>query len=239
VEINVDTDALVVYTNKLEKLPKSAFPNAVRGTLNGLAFDVKKNTMPESAKNHFTIRQNNFFKANSRVETARGFDIDTMKSTVGFVPFGGTNTAIENLEQQETGGVIPGRAFIPMDKARTGNSPQRVVSRRNRITGIKNIVRVDDAKGKTPGEKFIKSVVFAGKGGHVLHENTLFRVDRLSRAGSNWKFKLAAIYSFEKGRKARIARATHFMEKAVEKTVQKADDIYIKEAERQFTKHMR
>jgi len=238
IELNVDTDALVQYTNKLEKLPKSAFPSAVRGTLNGLAFDVKKNTMPESAKSHFTIRQNNFFKANSRVETARGFDVDSMKSTVGFVPFGGTNTAVDDLEKQESGGVIPGRSFIPMNAARTGKSPDRVVSRRNRIRGIKNVVRVDDAKGKTPGEKFIKSVVFAGKGGHILHENTLFRVDRLSRAGTNWKFKLAAIYSFEKGRKARIAKATHFMEKAVEKTRQKADEIYFKEAERQIKKHM-
>lgn len=239
VELNVDADELVSFTNKLEKLPRAAFPNAVRGTLNGLAFDVKKNTMPKSAERHFTIRQKNFFKANSRVQMARGFDVESMESIVGFVPFGGTNTAVDDLETQEKGGLIPGRSFIPMDAARTSKNPGRIVARRNRISGIKNVVRTSDAKGKTPGQKFVKSVIHAGKGGHILHQNTLFRVDRLVRAGSNWKFRLTPLYSFEAGRKARITKATRFMEKAIKETGRKADEMYFKEAERQFLKYMR
>ena len=237
-KINIDADEWVIYTNKLEKLPKSALPNAVRGTLNGLAFDVKKNTMPESAEKTFINRQRNFFKANSRVEMARGSNITTMKSTVGFISLGGTNTAVEDLEKQEKGGVVPGRAFIPTNLARVSKSKRRNVARRHRISGIKNIVRVDNVSGNSENQKFVKAVIEAGKGGHVLRGNMLFFVNSLKRTGSNWKFRLTAIHSFKKGRKARIAKATHFMEKAVDKTVKKADDIYFKEAERQFLKHM-
>ena len=42
IEINVDNDKFVYFTNKLESLSRSAMPKAVRGTLNGLALDVKK-----------------------------------------------------------------------------------------------------------------------------------------------------------------------------------------------------
>lgn len=235
IELNVDADAFVIYTNKLEKLPKSAFPNAVRGTLNGLAFDVKKNTMPDEADRNFTIRQRNFFKANSRVEMARGSNVDSMKSVVGFVALGGSNQAIEDLEKQEHGGIIGGRSFIPTDFSRTGKSPQRLVARRHRLGNIKNVVRTDEAKGKTPGQKFVKSVVHAGKGGHILHDDMLFRVDRLQRAGSNWKFKLTPIYSFKQGRSVRVS-ATRFMEKAVKRTTKGMEKMYFKEAERQFKK---
>lgn len=41
-QLNVNTDATVALTNKLEKLHKSAFPVAVRSTLNSAAFDMKK-----------------------------------------------------------------------------------------------------------------------------------------------------------------------------------------------------
>lgn len=231
-------DAIVVFANKLEKLPKKAFPNAVRGTLNSLAFDVKKNTMPRSAK-RFVNRDKNFFKANSRVEMARGTNVNSMESIVGFRSLGGTNTAVENLEKQETGGIIPGRSFMPTDAARVSKSKKRKVSRKNRISGIKKIVHVAKTPGKTDGQKFIRSVVEAGKGGHILKENMLFRVDRLSRTGSKWKFRLTAIYSFSKGRSAKIRKATHFMKKATDKTYQKVEKIWIKEAQRQFDRALK
>lgn len=237
IELNVDADAFVQYTNKLEKLPKTAFPNAVRETLNGLAFDVKQNTMPAESDRNFTIRQRNFFKANSRVEIARGNNVNSMESMVGFVPFGGSNQSVEDLEKQEHGGIIGGRSFIPTDFSRTGKSPERLVSRRHRLGAIKNVVRTENAKGKTPAQKFVKSVVHAGAGGHVLHDDMLFRVDRLQRAGNNWKFKLTPVYSFKKGRNVRVS-ATHFMENAVNKTAKGMEQLYFKKAERQLKKYL-
>ena len=111
-KFNVDTNEVIVFTNKLEKLSKSAFPNAVRGTLNGLGFDVKKNTMPEVAEKTFVTRRKNFLKASSRVEMARGFSLNSMETKVGFVPFKGPNEAVQDLEQQEHGGKIGGRSLL-------------------------------------------------------------------------------------------------------------------------------
>jgi hypothetical protein len=98
-QFNVDTDEVIKFTNKLEKLNRSAFPNAVRGTLNGLALDVKTKTMPDQTEKDFTIRQKNFFKANSGVDFARGFNLRSMASIVGFYSRRPNNQAIEDLEK--------------------------------------------------------------------------------------------------------------------------------------------
>lgn len=42
IKFNVNTEELKAFTKKLETLPRSALPNAIRSTLNGAAFDVKK-----------------------------------------------------------------------------------------------------------------------------------------------------------------------------------------------------
>src|SRR5687767_16018423 len=85
-ELNINSDAVVKHTNTLEKMHRSAMPLAIRNTLNSVAFDVKKNTMPASAEREFVTRAPNFFKANSRVEMARGWNVDSMQSVVGFIP---------------------------------------------------------------------------------------------------------------------------------------------------------
>ena len=237
-KFNVDTNEVIVFTNKLEKLSKSAFPNAVRGTLNGLGFDVKKNTMPEVAEKTFVTRRKNFLKASSRVEMARGFSLNSMETKVGFVPFKGPNEAVQDLEQQEHGGKIGGRSFIATDKARVSRSGKRSVRGPNRMGKIKNVVNVSKTRGSSNGQKFIRSVFNAGIGGHVLSKNMLFLVKSIKKKKGRVNFKLDAIYSYKKGRSVRV-KATHFMEKATKKTMKKANDIYIKEAERQFEKALR
>ncbi len=59
---NINTDASVMLVNKLEQLHRSAFPLAVRGTLNAAAFDVKMKTLDESATQNFERRSPTFFK---------------------------------------------------------------------------------------------------------------------------------------------------------------------------------
>lgn len=238
IEFNVNTDSTVVLTNKLEKLHRAAFPNAVRGTLNSLAFDVKSKTMPEQVQKDFVNRQKNFFKANSRVEKAVGFNVDNMSSAVGFKSLGKKNKAVDDLEQQERGGVIGGRSFVPMDSSRVSRSSKRNVSKRNRISGIKNIVKTKEMPGSSKGVKLIKAVTLAERGGYVLTDNALMRVENLKRKSGRWKFKLKAIYSFKKDRTVKI-KATHFMKKATEITAKKIDKIYFDEAERQFNKYMK
>ena len=229
--INMDAHEVAVHVNRLEKMHKSALPNAIRGTLNSMAFDVKKNTMPKEAQRAFINRDRNFFKAKSRVKTARGWNVDRMASVVGFV---GNSQSVEDLEAQERGGIIKGRAFIPVSQARTGRTINRKVARRNQLRRIKKVVNVSDAKGRTAGDKFVKSAVHVGVGGYLLRGEQLLRVKQMKRNNrSKWTIKTELLYTYRKGRVVRV-RPTNFMQRATDVTAKKGNSIFIKEAERQF-----
>jgi len=229
----VNTHEIAVHVNRLDKMHRSALPNAVRGTLNGMAFDVKQNTMPKEATRTFENRDKNFFKAKSRVDPAKGWNVDQMRSTVGFV---GNEQAVEDLEQQERGGIIKGRAFIPTKQARTGTSNSKKVAKRNQMKQIRNVVRVSDAKGKTPAQKYVKSAIHVGVGGYLLRGEQLLRVKSLKRVNNNrWDIKTEFIYTYKRGRSIKVKR-TAFMSRASELSGKKGIDIFIKEAERQFNR---
>lgn len=233
-QLNVNTDAVVAFTNKLEKLHRAAFPVAVRSALNSAAFDMKKHSIQVSADNIFTIRKATFFKSNSRVEKANGFDVDTMYAAVGFT---GNDQAIDDLHQQEKGGKINSRSFIPMQPARTSNSDKKLVRPNARLKNIK-VVDASKVTGKNEKERFVKSVIFAGAGGHVLSEFNgkayVWKVNSIKRTDEG-SFKLTPLYSFEKGRDIQV-KSTKFMAKATEMTTPKIDLFYTKAAEVQFKK---
>jgi hypothetical protein len=236
--LNVNTDAVVAFSNKLEKLSRSAFPVAVRQTLNSAAFDVKKTTMPNAAK-VFENRSPNFFKANSTVKMAQGFNLRSMKSEVGFTGArlkGGSNFAVKDLGQQENGGAIKGKSFIPTNEARKGNSstPVRPMNRLSKVKGI-----IDARKGSgTQGSRFNKAAAKAGRGGYVLanykSKTILWRVNSVNRTKDR-KWKLTAIYSYKENRSVKV-KATGFMFKATKKTANDMEKTYIENAKRQFEK---
>lgn len=242
IQFNVNTDAAVKLTVKLEKLHKSAFPSAVRGTLNKLVFDVKTKTMPDQASKNFENRQPNFFKANSKFENAAGFDVSTMKATIGFISTGlkgGNNFSVADLEQQEFGGTIKKKSFIPMKPARVGNSSTKVVRANARLNSLKRIVNSKNASGKNDKEKFRKSVYHAGVGGLVLGNKNpaiLWKVNSLKRLPGG-VFKMTPLYTYKKGRSVKVS-ATHFEEKAAEQSTSKSDSFYFAEATRQFNKFL-
>lgn len=228
--LNVDTNAVIKFTNKLEKLNKSAFPNAVRGALNSAAFDVKSRTLQKSTDKNFEKRQANFFKANSRVEMAKGNIVSEMVATVGMRDLSGTNYAVKDLEQQESGGVIGGKSFIPMDTARTGKSNKRLVQKKNRLRGIKNVV-----SAKKNSKPIVVAAVKVGVGGHVIsNKNILFRVDSLARNRAG-RIKLTPIYSYKRNRTVKV-KATHFMREAAEESGSRIEKFYMIQANREFKK---
>lgn len=239
-QLNINSNQVVVFTAKLERMKRSALPVAVRGALNKAAFDMKTNTLLSTTKSTFQQRQSNFFRANSRVDPATGFNLSNMKAIVGMISSGlkGNNYAVKDLEAQEHGGSIDKKAFIPAAGARTGKSPKKLVRANERLSAIKKIVDAKKAKGKNDKEKFVKSVIYAGVGGAVLAnykgKEILWRVNSLNKtkAGS---FKLTAIYSYKKGRKVTV-KATHFMEKSGNKSASKIEQYFIEEARRQFAK---
>lgn len=124
-KLDVNTDAAIQLTAKLEKLSKSAFPSAVRNTLNELAFEHKK-LIPKTAKQKFEYSRNKtLFNSITKVEKAHGFNVNKMKSITGLNPnsFGGkAKKLVDNLEKQEIGGTIKGRKLLNHPNSRTGNS---------------------------------------------------------------------------------------------------------------------
>lgn len=242
--LNVNTEATVAFTNKLEKINKSAFPVAARGTLNDAAFDVKVNTMPESSRSTFEKRSPNFFKANSRFDKADGFNINTMESNVGFyqnkLKNSSTNYAVKDLEQQETGGTIHKKAFIPQTSARKGG--KGVVRPNARLSAINKIANRRNAKGVNWAQQMIKSALHVGEGGFVLTEQlskarggALFRIKSINRKNGRTSFKAEKLYSFKKGREV-VVKATSFMKEASLATSEKMEKFYINQALRQFRK---
>lgn len=241
--LHIDSSAVVAYTNYLEKLSNSAIPNTVRNTLSKAAFDVKGKTMPVTAKKNFVQRKPTFFKSASTVDPAKGKDIKTMQSQVGFkaVPKD-KGRAVEDLEQQEHSGRIGGRTFIPLKAARTGKSWHRNVKLNLRIAALNNLIDSENAKGKTDKEKFIKSAIHAGKGKLVLGNRVnsrgnkqVFLINSIKRIGADTKINSTPVYSMKKGRKVTV-KASPFMKQASILTQGKMDKIFIDEAVTQINR---
>lgn len=239
--LNINHSAVVKFTNTLEKMKRSALPSAIRGTLNNAAFDVKTSTMPEMAKDAFVERKENFFKANSKVEMATGFEIRTMKATVGFVDKGNL-LAVQELQEQEEGGTLD-KSFIPLDTARGGESEsikggsyRKLVRPNARLKAIKNIVNIKLYANKNPRERLLYAALRAGRSGFVLAGGKLWKINSMTRDGKNTVIKKTALYSFKKGRKV-TEKPTHFMQAATLKTTRSMNEMYIKNAEFQIAKY--
>jgi hypothetical protein len=239
---NIDSSAAVRLTNKLEKLHRSALPVAVRGTLNKAAFTVKQKTMPTVAKQTFVERKANFFKANSKVQMATGFDLNTMRSTVGFIHtnLSYNNYAVEELEEQEYGGKIGHRTFVPTDEARRGGNATPVRPG-NRLRNIKGIIDSRKTPGYSRKQKFVRAAIKAGRGGHVIggiRNRMLYRIERVRRIGRRTIIEQRPLYSYDKGRSVSI-QATGFMRKATMQSANNLNKFYAEEAKRVFARHMK
>lgn len=241
--LNINSDALVRHTARLEQMHKSALPIAVRQTLSRAAFDVKKVTMPAES-DVFIHRKSTFFKSNSKVEPAKGFDISTMKAMVGFVPKPGDKShSVEDLEQQEDGGAIGDRAFVPLKDARAAKAWGRMPKNALRWTMIKSkILNAENVNGPAPGQNFIKSAIYAGKGGFVIGTTVnangnkmLYLINSIKRVDGDTKINSTPIYAVKAGRKVH-PEAQHFMKKASDKSAGKMDAIFIEEANKQLAK---
>lgn len=241
--LNINTDALVALTNRLEKLHRSDLPIAIRNTLTKAARLTKTESLPKVSRQIFTIRNKTFFRAKSRFTGATGFNLRTMVATVGMVDvrLSDGDHAVRDLEQQESGGVIKGRAFIPTNQARKGGSASANVAARNRLSKIKNVIRLSRAKGKSKSQRFIKSAIFAkkrfGKSAYVLTQKMLFRIDRLNvgKKTNKVNLKVTPLYSYRKGRTVRV-KATNFMRKSTLIQAKKIDIIFKNEAEKRIKK---
>jgi hypothetical protein len=250
-QLNINSDAVVAFTNKLEKMKRSALPSAIRGALNKTAFHVKTDTMQKYADKSFKKRAPNFFKANSSVERATGFDIKTMKATVGFIDDKlknkSTNYAVKDLEQQEYGGEINKKDFIAQKKARTGNKSLGVTKKQYRIADIRNAINSNDVNAKSKKQKFVRAAFKAksvfGNAAFVIGNKqrngrfTLSLIKEISK-DKNGKLKISRtpLYTYKKGNKEKVKSKKFFQRASLESNM-KMTKHFISEAEFQFKKY--
>ncbi len=211
--LNINTDAVVKHSAQLEKLRKSAIPLAVRGALNDAAFDVKTKTMLKQAKSRFMSRtiNDNFFRANSRVEKATGFEVNSMKSLVGF---------FSNNLRSDRGAQKDNFAVKDLEAQEYGLKNANVIIARN-------------LAGASKKEQFIRAVFKAGAGRYLIGDkekgqNLLYRVDALDI--ETRRFKLTPLYSYKPGRGIKV-KQRNFMRTASNESAAKLEQFYVKQAE--------
>jgi len=241
--LNVNTDACVVLTNKLEKLNRSAFPVAVRQALNSVAFDVKNNTLQLSAEKNFIRRSPNFFKTFSKVNKATGFNLNSMKAEVGMSDNGkqSARTAVNNMLKQEEGGVIKeGADYLAASR---GNNNKKRVTKGNYFNKSNNLSG-KFRQGGTSKSRFIaaafasakqkKKMSFETSRGRFLVQVTSIRKNKKGAI----KIRSRLLIKDRSGKPVQIT-ATHFSREAANMSSLKIERFYQIEAQKQFDRVLR
>ncbi len=214
--LDVNTDASIQLTAKLEKLHRSAFPSAVRNTLNDVAFESKK-LVPKKANEEFTVRQNNLFKRFVLVQKAKGFDVSKMNSAIGLDGTSQTKLT-EGLAKQETGGTLKGRKLTPHNMGRISGSYGKKLKAKFQF---KNLDKISTTKKRIKGSKYIR--IDKGSKGTVFESK---------------KGKLTPIFNYRQNPTQRLSRKPFINPSALEAS-KKIEALYFKNAQFQFNKYLR
>lgn len=238
--ITVDFTEFREVQSSLNKLHRAVLPNAVRFTLNDLAFDVKKNTLFESIQKNFEIvKSPSLFKKHSLVMKAEGWDVSKMKSTVGLMPSSNTAKVMDRIATHEEGGMLESR-FIANDIARVGGLHKGKILKNKWLGSIKNIQNVPFGNK----QELIKAVTRTGikrggkgKGNAVLYGHILYEIKGFKRLRktNTIELHLDRIYSYKKNRHVKV-KATHFMAEAVSKTAVNIQEAFTKNVNIQIAK---
>jgi len=243
--LNVNTDAVIALTAKLERLNKSAFPSAVRSSLNDASFEMKKSNIFDSANRNMTVRSRTVFKKFTGVKRATGFNVKTMQSEVGFIPKDGIkgDKVPKGMEYNEIGGTDNTGAMY-MEKSRTSNTRKKLVRRK---------ARFDKSKIAKGTSSYMRSKKLANVQNMIasLQENAptyietskgkfLVQVKSFSsRSVGKRKGKLDIKVDFlmrSRRKNAAKIKPTHFIKEAAIRTSKQIEVFYKKNAEYQIKK---
>ena len=243
-QFNVNTDATIILTAKLERLNKIAFPSAVRSSLSDAAFYMKQSGISNSANKNMTVRNRTVFKKFTGVEKARfNRNIEQMKASVGFIPKDGVkgSKVPQGMEANEFGG-RDSDGWMYLKKTRVSGSEKRLVRNKSRFkkSNILNTRRAKNIATKKSlnfvqlaFESFEqkKAFYFNTKKGKILAQVTSYVED----SNGSPSIKLDFLMRRRKDFNAK-AKATHFVKEAALTTQKKMEDFYAKNAQFQFDK---
>lgn len=214
-KLDVNTDSAIQLTAKLEKLHKSAFPSAVRNTLNDVAFETKK-LIPKKAEGNFTIRQKNLFKRMSLVQKAQGWNVNGMSSKVGLD--GSKGSLSDGLEKQETGGNLQGRKLTPHNMGRISGNYAKKLKVKNQFSKID---KIGTSKRRVKGSKY-------------------FRIDKGSKGTVFEKVgkRITPIYNYRSNPITKLKKQP-FIEPSAKESIKQMEMLYKKNANFQFKKYLK
>jgi len=243
---DVNSEAAIQLTAKLGSLHRSAFPSAVRNTLNDAAFQMKKKEILNSAQKNFnTIRSKSLFTGRRVVvKKANGWDVNVLKSVVGFSDAGDASVraAVEGLEKQETGGIVnTGSRYLKGSRIKSSNS--RKVKRGN-YYDRGNVISGRSKRGGTRKSKFVSRMYRSYKEKKPFFMNTMkgnFLVRTVSFRkikGNKIKTKLRFLMMSRDKTPVKI-KPTRFMSKAGISASIKMPKMFKNNAEFQIKKHLK
>lgn len=242
---NVNTNASIILTAKLERLNKSAFPSAVRSTLSDMAFIMKKQNILNSAKKNMKVKNPIFFKKFTGVNRATGFNVNTMFSEVGFKntdpnPIKGKK-AIQGMEHNEVGGKDSTGAMYMKPTRNT----RGLVKRTSRFNKGK-VLRL--GKGSNSKDKYSSRFIanayasLEQKKAFFLYTKTkgkfLVSVKSIDKGNGKPDVKLNFLMRSRRKNIA-VAKATFFNKEAALLTHKSVDDFYTANANYQFAKALK
>lgn len=244
VTINVNTDASVAMVERLKQLHRSGLPLAIRGTLNAAAFDVKQRTLDDSATQNFIRRSPTFFKRFSGVNRAQGFDVNSMRATVGMTAGAGAGavrvqTAIRNMEKQESGGKIT-EGLDYLAASRTSRDLDRPVSSNKRFDRT-NVVRGRYKRAGTTKSRKVAAAYVAMRENKYqkvkIGNRNFYRIVTSVRGLKKGRVKINSrlIYVSRSGSIAPV-KATHFSREAAERTQPRIPEFFNREAQKQINR---
>lgn len=256
-QLIVNTDKNVVLADKLERLSRSAFPIAVRQTLDEAAFRMKKVEIEKSAKRFRKRHPGNIYRSFTRVNKAQGFNVNKMQAQAGWIDFPNSDFS-ENQQFQEKGGQIDNRSFVPLDDARTGSGQVKTIYRKSRLENLKilDAKKVTSRRGrggtnvrlKSKKQRFVVAAIAAkqqfGMNAFVISQfrtngsRIMYHITQARKTGTGLQLNYKPIYSV-KGNRAVRTSATNYMTEAGLAAASRLDDYFAKNAKRQFDKVMR
>jgi hypothetical protein len=231
--LNINDKSIIEHTAKLESLHKSAFPVAVRSTLNDAAFDMKTKRLPAVFDKNFIIRSRTFLRSHTGVrKSPNTFDVRAMRSEVGIIR--GKSDSGDELAKQERGGVIDNRDYIPRPGARVSKSEAKKITSKQLLKNIqpKRAVKVKRKKD------YVEGAFKAGKKGFIKYNNYLIQINNIRKTKAGLKITTAIRYSFKKGRSVKIKKSP-FMLPAALMTQRRIPHMYIINAKRRYLKYIK
>ena len=238
---NVNTSGIIHLTDRLERLNKRAFPLAVKSTLSDSAFEMKKKNILESAKRNMTVKNRGVFKKFTGVKKASGYNIESMKAEVGFIPKDGIkgNKVPKGMELNEVGGTDDTGAMY-LRGSRHQKSKKRNVLLKNRYDKNK-LAKGHEKRIRTKGGKSNVMAMMAGweEGKPVFIK---------AKSGISYVVEVLKVFDMTTGKrdfklnflmrsrtkKPAKTKATHFNREAAQKTQKQIEGFYIKNADFQF-----